>query len=165
MFTVLFGAFAVVVFVLMCFGFYIFAAFVFYRLGEKFRVGSFLGFLIPIYNVMLLCDCAGISRWFTLGIVAPGIVTLAMNVVSFYLFAPVFEPATALVSFAANVYLWGSIAKRLGKNFWLWGILTPVLMGLPVLVLAFDKSLPVYRAKNSVNTDGDEKGGTRYIDI
>ncbi|MCE5202178.1 MAG: hypothetical protein LLF78_06685 [Synergistaceae bacterium] len=163
MFTILFGTFAVIMFILMCFGFYIFAAFVFSRLGEKFRIGSFFGFLIPIYNVMLLCDCAKISRWITLGIVAPGIVTLGMNVVSFYLFAPVFEPATALISFAANVYLWGSIAQRLGKNFWLWGILTPVLVGLPVLIMAFDGSMPVDRDERGPRENVSDK--TRYIDI
>ena len=40
MFTILFGALAVIVLVLMCFGIYIFAAYVFSRLGEKFRIGS-----------------------------------------------------------------------------------------------------------------------------
>lgn len=71
MFTILFGALAVIVLVLMCFGIYIFAAYVFSRLGEKFRIGSFLQFLIPFYNVMLLCDCARISRWFTVAVIAP----------------------------------------------------------------------------------------------
>ena len=47
MFTILFGALLVIVLVLMCFGVYIFAAYVFSRLGEKFRIGSFLKFLIP----------------------------------------------------------------------------------------------------------------------
>jgi hypothetical protein len=162
MFTILFGALAVIVLVLMCFGIYIFAAYVFSRLGEKFLVGSFIRFLIPFYNIMLLCDCAKISRWFTIAIAAPGFVSAALNIVSFYAFNEIFGSGAALVGFAANVYLWGRIAERLGKNFWLWGIGTPVLLGLPIMVLAFDSSMPrdVDRGKR-VNRDGE----TRYIDI
>lgn len=159
MFTILFGALAVIVLVLMCFGIYIFAAYVFSRLGEKFRTGSFFLFLIPFYNIILLCDCARISRWFTVAIVAPGIITAAMNIVSFYVFAEVFSSGAALVAFAANVYLWGKIAERLGKNFWLWGIITPVLLGLPVLIMAFDGSMPVRNGESS------RKGETKYIDV
>lgn len=159
MFTILFGALAVIVLVLMCFGIYIFAAYVFSRLGEKFRIGSFLRFLIPFYNIALLCDCARISRWFTVAIVAPGIITAAMNIVSFYVFAEVFSSGAALVAFAANVYLWGRIAERLGKNFWLWGIITPILLGLPVLIMAFDGSMPVGNGRSS------RKEETKYIDV
>lgn len=159
MFTILFGALAVIVLVLMCFGIYIFAAYVFSRLGEKFRIGSFFWFLVPFYNIMLLCDCAKISRWFTVAIVAPGIITAAMNIVSFYVFAEVFNSGAALVAFAANVYLWGNIAERLGKNFWIWGIITPVLLGLPVLIMAFDGSMPIRNGGSS------GKGETRYIDV
>ncbi|MDD4159954.1 MAG: hypothetical protein PHO18_03300 [Synergistaceae bacterium] len=159
MFTILFGALAVIVLVLMCFGIYIFAAYVFSRLGEKFRVGSFLQFLIPFYNIALLCDCARISRWFTVAIVAPGIVTAAMNIVSFYVFTEIFSSGAAMVAFASNVYLWGKIAERLGRNFWLWGIMTPVLLGLPILFLAFDGSMP-YKDEGS---SGENE--TRYIDV
>ncbi len=159
MFTILFAALAVIVLVLMCFGIYIFAAYVFSRLGGKFGVGSFIAFLIPFYNVALLCDCAGISRWFTVAIVAPGIVTAAMNLISFYIFYLFFSSGAAFVALAANVYLWGNIARRLGKNFWLWGILTPVLLGLPVLILAFDGSMPEY------GSEGADEKGKRYIDV
>lgn len=162
MFAILFGALAVIVVVLMCFGLYIFAAYVFSRLGEKFRVGSFLQFLIPFYNVMLLCDCAKISRWFTIGVIAPGFIAAAMNLVSLYLFADFFSSGAALIGFAANVYLWGSIAERLGKNFWVWGILTPVLLGLPVLILAFDGSMP---RREEYGARMSREGETRYIDV
>lgn len=74
-------------------------------------------------------------------------------------FSEVFSSGAALVAFAANVYLWGKIAERLGKNFWLWGILTPVLLGLPVLILAFDGSMP------SRNGGYSGKGEKRYIDV
>lgn len=147
---------------LLCFGMYLFAAYVFSRLGDKFHVGSFLRFLIPVYNIMLLCDCAGISRWITLGVVAPGFVTGVAKAVSTYSAAPTSLVANAVlfVAFAAQVCIWGSIAKRLGKNFWLWGILTPILMGVPVLIMAFDGSMP---PRYSGNFHDDS--GTRYIDV
>lgn len=160
MFTILFGAFAILALTFMCFGLYIFAAYVFYRLGEKFRIGSFVTFLIPLYNVMLLCDCAAISRWFTAAVLAPGLITFVMNVVSFYLFAPLLEPTSAMIGIAGSVWLWGNIARRLGKNFWLWGVGTTILMGLPLLIMAFDGSMPKRNSRH-VSTDGE----TRYIDI
>ena len=110
---------------------------------------------------MILCDCAKITRWLTVALVAPGIVTFVMNAVTFYIFAPVLEPASALVAVAAAIYLWGTIARRLGKNFWLWGIGTVMLMGLPVLIMAFDSSAPSH-PQSSRRAEEEEK---RYIDI
>lgn len=161
MFSIIFGAFAVLVFVALFFGIYIFATYVFSRLGEKFRVGSFLSFLIPFYNIMLLCDCAAISRWFTVPLAAPGVVAGAMNIFTVGILYDSFSSAAALVGFAANVYLWGKIAERLGKNFWLWGIGTPALLGLPILILAFDGSMPSDGHDAKAATDGE----TRYIDV
>ena len=88
----MFGAFAVIALVFFCFGIYIFTAYVLSRLGKKFGVGSFPLFLIPVYDIMILCDCAKITRWLTVALVAPGIVTFVMNAVTFYIFAPVLEP-------------------------------------------------------------------------
>ena len=161
MFTLMFGAFAVIALGFFCFGIYIFTAYVLSRLGKKFGVGSFPLFLIPVYDIMILCDCAKITRWLTVALVAPGIVTFVMNAVTFYIFAPVLEPASALVAVAAAIYLWGTIARRLGKNFWLWGIGTVMLMGLPVLIMAFDSSAPSH-PQSSRRAEEEEK---RYIDI
>ncbi len=161
MFTLLFGAFTVLAVLLVFFGFYLFAAYVFYRLGEKFRIGSFVGFLIPGYNVMLLCDCAAVTRWLTVAILAPGFVQFVMNALSLYMFAQFFESVSGLIGVVASVYLWGSIARRLGKNFWLWGIGTTILLGLPALILAFDGSMPQRHVSSHVSSDGE----TRYIDI
>lgn len=157
---------------------YILAAFVFSRIGRKFNVGSFLLFLIPFYNLMLLCDCAGVSRWLTVGIAAPGVIVFLMNVASFFVFAPLLEPAYALLALASCVYLWGSIAERLGKNFWIWGIVTSVFMGIPAVFLAFDGSVPCNKycdipknepSKNKDNKDDenrdDEETEKRYIDV
>ena len=76
------------------------------------------GIFIPIYNLYLLCLCAEITPLWILGFFLP------------------------IVNIVAGVYLWGVISARLGKDFWLWGLLCG-LLGLPVLVLAFDDSEPV----------------------
>lgn len=85
------------------------------RVGRKFGIGSFGSFCVPIYNIVLLCRCAGISDWFVLVFLIP------------------------VVNLGGAVYLWGSIAKRLGKSFWLYG-LGIGLIGIPVFFLAFDRS-------------------------
>lgn len=144
---------------------YIFIAYVFSRLGKKFAVGSFIEFLIPIYNVMLLCDCASVSRWLTVGIVAPGLISGAMNALTYFPFMPLFVPASGLIALIATFYLWGSIAKRLGKNFWVWGILTTLLMGAPLLILAFDNSTPYSsfaNQNNSSNEDNKNSSSSNY---
>lgn len=96
---------------------YIAGAWVLYRLGRKFGVGAFWRYLIPIYNIVLLCRCAGLTPWYTL-----------------FVFVPVFN---IFVSFL----IWGKIAERLGKSMVIWGLLC-TLLGLPVLILALDGSKP-----------------------
>lgn len=164
LFTLLFGAMAVLFLVLVFFGVYLFTVYVLSRLGGKFRVGSYFQFLIPIYNVMLLCDCAKLTRWLTVGLLFPGFVASVMNVASLHMLEPYVKTAGLLIGFAANVLLWGSIAKRLGKNFWLWGIITTVLCGLPVLILAFDSSLPVPESRPRSGQSGPDKGDGPHAD-
>lgn len=136
-------------------GMYVLYCFVMSRVGRKFGVGSFPHFLVPVYNLVLLCDCARIGRWVAAVIILP--VALHLLGVS-YVGKIVF-----ILTFVANVYLWGKIAERLGKNFWLWGILTPLLWFFPVLVLAFDSSFPV----GCVSAAGGSRGSqeSRYIDL
>lgn len=98
--------------------FYVFTSYILYRIGRKFGVGSFLGYLIPIWNVVLLCRCAGITGWFVL-----------------FLFVPI-------INIFVTFLIWGKIAERLGKNMVLWGLLC-TLLGLPIIILAFDGSQPV----------------------
>lgn len=168
-FYMLMSALTFVVALLVSLGIYIFACYVLYRLGAKFGIGTFPKFLIPVYNIMLLCDCAAATRWLTAAIVAPFFVMLAVSALG-ALFAPVtIASGTQIISLCANVYLWGRIAERLGKNFWLWGIATPLLLGLPILVLAFGDSAvqaDYVRAEfKSGKEDGKERGERRYIDI
>jgi type IV pilus assembly protein PilM len=96
---------------------YLFGSYVLYRIGSKFGIGSFWHYLIPFYNMVLMCRCGDVSAWNVLG----------------------------LMIFPINIYstinIWGSIAERLGKSYWLYGI-TTLIFGIPVLILAFDSSRP-----------------------
>lgn len=103
---------------------YLALSWVLHRLGRKFGVGAFWEYLIPVYNVALLCRCAGLTPWYAL-----------------FLLVPVFN---IFVTFL----IWGKIAERLGKNMVLWGLLC-TLLGLPVLILALDASKPVAPKKSA----------------
>ena len=121
---------------------YLFFAYVMFRIGDKFLCGRYFDYLIPVYNLVLLCDCAGIPRITAAGLVLPSIAWL------FHFFfdaaslsGGAFYAVCALFLFCW-VYLWGSVARRLGKSFVVWGFLSLVFGGIPVLFLAFDSSLP-----------------------
>jgi hypothetical protein len=86
--------------------------------GKKFNVGSFGLFCVPIYNLYLLTQCAQIQPLWILAFFVPFLNLVAVG------------------------YLWGTIAVRLGKDFWLWAILCG-LFSIPVLILALDESTPV----------------------
>ena len=138
--------FLVLFYLLGCLAVFLAITYVLSRIGRKFGVGTFWSFLIPIYNIFLLCDCAQISRWFSIGIFFPALVLLITTTLGFLLMGPLiflFNLSIPLVIFATNMYLWGRIAERLGKNFWIWGLCVPLFCGLPILVLAFDDSRPV----------------------
>lgn len=126
---ILFSLFFVAILVAPSILAYLAQCYVFFRVGRKFDVGSFGLFCIPVYNLVLLCRCAGISAWHTLGLLLPG-----------------------LQVFWA-VYLWGSIARRLGYRFWLWGI--GALFVYPILILAFEH---VQETASGLPADGSEDG-------
>lgn len=148
-FSLVFGlAYAVFLFVVI----YVFLSYVFAKIGEKFGVGSLPQFFVPIYNIVLLCDCAGIERWVAGVVVLPIILS--------YLRIAFLGRLVAIAAFAASVYLWGKLAERLGKNFWLWGIITPFFWWFPSAVLAFDSSMPL----SGTGCVEREQGG-RYINL
>lgn len=139
----MFGAVAVLFLIALFFGVYIFIAYVLWRVGRKCGIGSYIGYLVPFYNILLLCDCAKLSRWFSIGVIAPGLVAFLMHA-AFILPTSAVQPAASAIALAATMYIWGNIARRLGKNPWLWGILTPILFGIPIFVMAFDNSSAQY---------------------
>ena len=108
-----FGLFVFAIFIAI----YLFSSYILYRIGKKFGIGSFWEYLIPFYNMVLMCRCGGVSAWNVLG----------------------------MMIFPINIYstinIWGSIAEKLGKSYWIYGI-TILLVGIPILILAFDGSMP-----------------------
>lgn len=100
-------------------GIYVFFSYVFYRVGAKFGVGSFVEFFIPIWNLVLLLHCANMSGWHVLWYLVP-----VANMIITYV-------------------IWGHIAWRLGKNVPLYILLLIFLPPVPMILLAFDNSRPV----------------------
>lgn len=92
--------------------------YVIYRIGNKFGQGNFWSYCIPVYNLILLCRCAGI----------PG-----MTVAGFFV---------PIINIGCMVFLFGSIGKRLGKQFWASGLGSLIFFFTP-LVMAFDGSQPM----------------------
>lgn len=126
----------------LCAAGYLFAAYVMFRVGEKFRVGRFRDYLVPVWNLALLCDCGGVTRWTAAGLALPAPlfwIICAAGAPSLEFYA---GRALAALFIFCWVYLWGSVAERLGKSFWLWGAACLVFGGVPVLFLAFDGSMP-----------------------
>ncbi|WP_346690829.1 hypothetical protein [uncultured Cloacibacillus sp.] len=126
----------------LCAAGYLFAAYVMFRVGEKFRVGRCRDYLVPVWNLALLCDCGGVTRWTAAGLALPAPlfwIICAAGAPSLEFYA---GRALAALFIFCWVYLWGSVAERLGKSFWLWGAACLVFGGVPVLFLAFDGSMP-----------------------
>ena len=113
-----------------------------FRVGEKFRVGRCRDYLVPVWNLALLCDCGGVTRLVAAGLALPAPlfwIICAAGAPSLEFYA---GRALAALFIFCWVYLWGSVAERLGKSFWLWGAACLVFGGVPVLFLAFDGSMP-----------------------
>jgi hypothetical protein len=112
-------------------GIWLFVAYALFRIGRKFRVGSFGAYCVPVYNLLLICRCAGLPGWVALGSYAAALRWLA----------PTMTPLLFAVTAGFSIYLWGTVAQRLGKDFWVWGVASGIL-GLPIVALAFDSSTP-----------------------
>ena len=139
---ILLGLTALLLSITLCAAGYIFAAYVMFRVGEKFRVGRFRDYLVPVWNLALLCDCGGVTRLVAAGLALPAPlfwIICAAGAPSLEFYA---GRALAALFIFCWVYLWGSVAERLGKSFWLWGAACLVFGGVPVLFLAFDGSMP-----------------------
>ncbi|MEN6615668.1 MAG: type IV pilus assembly protein PilM [Syntrophorhabdus sp.] len=102
---------------------YLLGCYIYYKIGQKFGIGTFPQYLIPFYNLVLMCRCGGVSEWNVLGLLIP------------------------FVNIYSMITIWGSIAEKLGKNYWLYGILT-LVCGIPILILAFDSSEPVQSGRS-----------------
>jgi type IV pilus assembly protein PilM len=126
----LFSAVAVIIWLAI----YFFYSYSFYRIGKKFGIGSFWEYCIPVHNMILICRCGGISGWNVAGLLIP--------VVNIYFM----------------IHIWGSVAEKLGKSYWLYGVVT-LLATVTVFILAFDNSLPSGYELPKLN-DSAEEGPT-----
>ncbi|HWR30760.1 MAG TPA: DUF5684 domain-containing protein [Negativicutes bacterium] len=98
--------------------FYLISSYAMSKIGAKFNIGSTVQYFIPFYNLVLICRCAQISAWWVLGLFIP------------------------LLNLGVIVYLYGTLGKQLGKNFWLYG-LGSFLFGITIFIMAWDNSRPV----------------------
>ncbi len=96
---------------------YLIGCAILWRLGRKFQDESFFGYCIPIYNYVLLCRCAGVSGWHGLLLCLP------------------------VVNYGAMIWIFGNIARRMGKSFWGYGL--GAMFFIPTLVLAFGNGKPI----------------------
>ena len=103
--------------VVVCIVCYLIGCAILWRLGRKFNDESFMAWCIPIYNYVLLCRCAGVSGWHA---------------------AAMFVP---ILNYGAMVWVFGNIARRMGKSFWGYGL--GVIVVIPLLILAFGNSKPL----------------------
>jgi hypothetical protein len=97
---------------------YVFNCITLWQIGKKFGIGRPGSYFIPVRNLVLLCRCAGVSGW---------------NVL--FCFIPI-------VNYGALIWIWGNVARRMGRGFWLYGILCSFLF-FPALILAFGEAAPV----------------------
>lgn len=129
---------------------YFLGSYVNWQLGKKFGIGSFAKFLIPVYGTMLLCDCAKVTRWLTVFFVLP-------------LFVGGLGSFAGICLIISYMFLYGRIAQRLGRNPWIWGIISVLFLGIPIMVMALDSSMP--EDGENVKNDGGDDPSPRYIDI
>lgn len=123
-------------------GFYLVGAYARFRIGRSCDIGSFGAFSIPVYSTVLLCRCGRISAWTVAGLVLPLVafgaaLLLLAGEVLWYV-----GIVLLMVFIGFRFYLWGSVARRLSKDFWLYGLLTSLFV-FPLLFLAFGTSRSV----------------------
>ncbi len=84
---------------------------VFWRLGSRFAPGKWTDYFLPGYGAYLLCRAVGVPPWCALGL---------------------WFPPTTLFFL---LYIGGAAAERLGKSFWLYGVLS-AFFGMGLLLLS-----------------------------
>ncbi len=94
---------------------YFFESYVLFRLGRKFNSGEYLDYCLPFYGWILLCRSIKLPVWY---------------VILFFL--PFTYPIICVIIF-------GRIADRLGKNYWVFGLGTAFFV-FPIFIMAFDSS-------------------------
>ena len=124
-----FASLFIITFVFIVFvAIWFFVSYTLYRIGKKFQIGSFWGYCVPFYNMYPIYKCAEVPLWNFVGLFIP------------------------ILNIYCCINIWGSIAKRLGKSYWLYGIV--MLIFFPAFILAFDSSYPVGDADEEYDSFG-----------
>jgi hypothetical protein len=141
---------------------YLFATYILYRIGRKFGVGAYGSYCVPIYNGVLACRWIGLSGWAALWFYVPWFMGFGL----WRFVAPVSDVAAPLMIVwltvgalyvAFLIYFWGSVARALGKSFWLYGITVVLFSFIPVLFLAFDESKAASGGRQHIGNDAVTK--------
>ncbi|SDF21835.1 hypothetical protein [Sporolituus thermophilus] len=119
--------------------------YIFYRLGKKFHATNpYWHYLIPIWNYVILCRCARISPYYAVGYHAAYFAASVLRLVAEYLK----EPALAniwlclfILCILAEAEIFGNLAERLKKDFWLYG-LSGFMAYFPLALLVLSKNEP-----------------------
>lgn len=104
----------VTVTILFCSLYYAYA-YVIFRIGRRFNVGSYVDYCIPVYRTVLLCRCAGITGWFAVGLLIP------------------------YLNILVSAYLFAKLAARMNKNRVVFGMMG-ITFVLPLLLLSITAS-------------------------
>jgi hypothetical protein len=106
-------------------------------LGRKFQDEGFLAYCIPVYQWVLMCRCAQVSGWHAAALYVP------------------------VLNYGAAIWIFGNIARRMGKSFWGYGL--GVLVFVPLLILAFGNAKVVEEKDEGLDDQGDAAEIRRYL--
>jgi len=106
-----------------------------WKIGQKWNQGfPYWRYCIPIYNLVLLCRCAGIPAYVLF-------ISMGVSVLAPVLRLPSSE-ITWMISFLFFGYLSSALAVKLGKQKIPWFITGGILFFIPLFVFGFDSSVP-----------------------
>ncbi|MGC9311109.1 MAG: hypothetical protein ACP5IA_00340 [Sediminispirochaetaceae bacterium] len=106
-----------------------------WKIGRKCGQGlPYWRYCIPIYNLVLLCRCAGIPVYILFAAMGLSVLVPIIGLPS--------AEITWLISFLFFGYLSSALAGRLGKHRRLWFIAGGLLFFIPLFVFGFDTSTP-----------------------
>ncbi|MDR3563290.1 MAG: hypothetical protein P4N59_17910 [Negativicutes bacterium] len=127
--------------ILFCLVWYVFICYLIYRIVAKFDDTTTFGeCLIPFYNWYLVISLAvNQPGLYFMSMILVIVVTAFANSV---LQDDLFDTLRKCALFLMNANVWGLVARRLGKRFWLHALLAliPITFIILMTVAAFDKS-------------------------
>src|SRR5579862_1715384 len=108
-------------------GTYLLGVYVMSRIGRKLGIGTFEQYCVPFYNVALMFRWIGLSGWVAVGfcivwLIGAVLLALSRSAPEFAWAWVMFWVLVGPFHLAFQVYFWGTVAGRLGKSFWLYGL-------------------------------------------